>query len=177
MRRILLIASLVPLFLTCIPARAQNQSKFAAEFSDESAGSIAPQNGFGFGPAFVYGTNFQNGWRVRWSLDGVRSTNGSWRAGLYFQGISFAKRPQHCDPADLFWICAGHLTKSDRFFRLREFHVNERPVIFRHARDHSRSKHPLSHFPEKQAALGSVWRSEWPPGATSGPQWAVQLIY
>src|SRR5437870_9089163 len=34
MRRILLIASLVPLFLTCIPARAQNQSKFAAEFSD-----------------------------------------------------------------------------------------------------------------------------------------------
>src|SRR5947207_14126174 len=59
MRRILLIASLVPLFLTCIPARAQNQSKFAAEFSDESTGSIAPQNGFGFGPAFVYGTNFQ----------------------------------------------------------------------------------------------------------------------
>src|SRR5438094_4178494 len=35
MRRILLIASLVPLFLTCIPSRAQNQSKFAAEFSDE----------------------------------------------------------------------------------------------------------------------------------------------
>src|SRR5207244_13370261 len=35
MRRILLIASLVPLFLTCIPARAQNQSKFEAEFSDE----------------------------------------------------------------------------------------------------------------------------------------------
>src|SRR5438128_4846143 len=118
MRRILLIASLVPLFLTCIPTRAQNQSKFAAEFSDEwdrfthvcaeenagsalhtfgcrvvtaftdrplhiSAGSIAPQNGYGFGRAFVYGRNLHNAWRARRSLERVGSTNGSWRAALY----------------------------------------------------------------------------------------------
>lgn len=169
MRRILLIASLVPLFLTCIPARAQNQSKFAAEFSDEwdrfthvcaeenagsalhtfgcrvvtaftdhplhiSAGSIAPQNGFGFGPAFVYGTNFQNGWRVRWSLDGVRSTNGSWRAGLYFKGYpspsdpSIATQPIYSgyvqaislSQIDFFGLGNFTSTKGRSFFGMRE---------------------------------------------------------
>src|SRR5437016_2472411 len=169
MRRILLIASLVPLFLTCIPARAQNQSKFAAEFSDEwdrfthvcaeenagsalhtfgcrvvtaftdhplhiSAGSIAPQNGFEFVTAFVYGTKFQNGWRVRWSLDGVRSTNGSWRAGLYFKGYpspsdpSIATQPIYSgyvqaislSQIDFFGLGNFTSTKGRSFFGMRE---------------------------------------------------------
>src|SRR5438874_3473707 len=143
MRRILLIASLVPLFLTCIPARAQNQSKFAAEFSDESAGSIAPQNGFGFGPAFVYGTNFQNGWRVRWSLDGVRSTNGSWRAGLYFTGYpspsdpSIATQPIYSgyvqaislSQIDFFGLGNFTSTKGRSFFGMREI-IPEASILY-----------------------------------------------
>src|SRR5437660_11890733 len=126
MRRILLIASLVPLFLTCIPARAQNQSKFAAEFSDESAGSIAPQNGFGFGPAFVYGTNFQNGWRVRWSLDGVRSTNGSWRAGLYFTGYPSPSDPSIAPPPTYPVYVQPRSLAQIHFFGLRNFPPTQR---------------------------------------------------
>lgn len=61
-----------------------------------AAGSIAPQNGFGFGPAFVAHWD-QTGkpqpgkpshyWRLSWDLDGVVSTNASWRAGGYMTAI------------------------------------------------------------------------------------------
>jgi hypothetical protein len=50
-------------------------------------GSIAPQNGFGFGPALV--THFTPGdqWRNTWSSDAVYATSGAWRAGTYFKAI------------------------------------------------------------------------------------------
>ncbi len=52
-----------------------------------AAGSIAPQNGFGFGPAFVAHWTPNESWRLSWDVDGVVSTNRSWRAGAYMTAI------------------------------------------------------------------------------------------
>jgi hypothetical protein len=49
-----------------------------------AAGSLPPQNGFGFGGAFVWSTNPHN-WRLSWDLDAVATTNDSWRAGGYMK--------------------------------------------------------------------------------------------
>jgi hypothetical protein len=51
-----------------------------------AVGSIAPQDGFGFGAAFVADKNTKN-WRVTWDVDAVASTNASWRAGGYMKMI------------------------------------------------------------------------------------------
>jgi hypothetical protein len=49
-------------------------------------GSIAPQNGFGAGPAVV--THFTpEKWRLTWSGDAVFAPGGAWRAGTYFKMI------------------------------------------------------------------------------------------
>jgi hypothetical protein len=50
-------------------------------------GSIAPQNGFGFGPALVTHYTPSETWRNQWSTDAVFATGGAWRAGSYFKGI------------------------------------------------------------------------------------------
>jgi len=52
-----------------------------------AAGSIAPQNGFGLGGAFVAHHTPNESWRISWSMDAVGSTNGSWRAGGYVKFI------------------------------------------------------------------------------------------
>src|SRR5579863_1214622 len=52
-----------------------------------TAGSIAPQNGVGFGGAFVFDKNYGDTWRTSTNLDAVVSTNGSWRAGVYLKLI------------------------------------------------------------------------------------------
>jgi len=52
-----------------------------------AAGSIAPQNGFGFGPAFVAHWTPNESWRLSWDGDAVVSTNKSWRAGAYMTAI------------------------------------------------------------------------------------------
>src|SRR5690348_3870648 len=44
-----------------------------------AVGSMAPQNGFAAGPAFVGSKNTDN-WRDTWDLDAVGSNNQSWRA-------------------------------------------------------------------------------------------------
>ena len=47
-------------------------------------GSIAPQNGFGAGPAVV--THFTpTNWRLTWSGDAVFAPGGAWRAGTYLK--------------------------------------------------------------------------------------------
>lgn len=48
-----------------------------------AAGSMPPQNGFGFGAAFVWTKNTEN-WRMSWDADGVGATSAAWRAGAYF---------------------------------------------------------------------------------------------
>ena len=52
-----------------------------------AVGSIAPQNGFGFGGAFVTHYTPNENWRLSWDVDAVASTNGSWRAGAYMKMI------------------------------------------------------------------------------------------
>ena len=49
-----------------------------------AAGSIAPQNGFGAGIAYL-GHKTTDNWRINWDSDAVGSINGSWRAGLYLK--------------------------------------------------------------------------------------------
>jgi len=49
-----------------------------------AVGSLAPQNGFGFGGAFVPPQMKPNdSWRINWSADGVATPGGAWRAGAY----------------------------------------------------------------------------------------------
>jgi len=50
-------------------------------------GSLSPQNGFGFGAAFVTHYTPNEDWRLSWDADAVGSTNGSWRAGAYMKII------------------------------------------------------------------------------------------
>lgn len=52
-----------------------------------AAGSIAPQNGFGTGVAFVAHFTPNETWRLSWNTDAVGSINGSWRAGAYMKAI------------------------------------------------------------------------------------------
>jgi hypothetical protein len=52
-----------------------------------AAGSIAPGNGFGVGPAFVTHYTPNENWRLSFNADGIVSTNGSWRAGVYAKAI------------------------------------------------------------------------------------------
>jgi hypothetical protein len=51
-----------------------------------AAGSLAPQDGFGLGLAYVGHKTTEN-WRNSWDADAVGSTNGSWRAGLYIKFV------------------------------------------------------------------------------------------
>src|SRR5580692_10523515 len=66
-----------------------------------AVGSIAPQNGFGAGLAYV-GHKTTSTWRINWNADSIASTNASWRAGVYMQlvhtptesvGVSFGPPP------------------------------------------------------------------------------------
>ncbi len=52
-----------------------------------AVGSIAPQNGFGIGGAFVTHYTPNESWRLSWNVDAVVSTNASWRAGAYMKII------------------------------------------------------------------------------------------
>src|ERR1700722_15973602 len=47
-----------------------------------AVGSMPPQNGFGFGAAFVWSKNTEN-WRMSWDIDAVGAIGGAWRAGGY----------------------------------------------------------------------------------------------
>lgn len=52
-----------------------------------AVGSIAPQNGFGAGPAFTTHWTPNESWRLSWNLDAIVSSNASWRAGVYMKAI------------------------------------------------------------------------------------------
>lgn len=109
-------------FLIIMAGRAQaQQSLLGAEFSQErdsfakdclkfkspggcaellftghplhiSVGSIAPQNGFGVGPAFVMYIPTTKNVQLNLNADAVVSTNGSWRAGIYGTVVLFPKK-------------------------------------------------------------------------------------
>jgi hypothetical protein len=52
-----------------------------------TVGSLSPQNGVGFGPAFVAHKTPNESWRLSWDVDAVASTNQSWRAGAYMTAV------------------------------------------------------------------------------------------
>jgi hypothetical protein len=56
-----------------------------------AVGSIAPQNGFSGGVAYV-GHKTTANWRINWDADGVASTEG-WRAGFYLKLVDSAQTP------------------------------------------------------------------------------------
>src|SRR5215813_898392 len=58
-----------------------------------AVGSIAPQNGFGFGPAFVRRWSPNENWRLNINADGVVSNNGSWRTGFYLKAVPTKIKP------------------------------------------------------------------------------------
>jgi hypothetical protein len=113
MRIIIIIIACV---LTAAPALAQGESTLGAEFRLEgealkedcksfktfvscastlatnhpvhvAIGSIAPQNGFAFGPAFVAERPIGETWRFSWSGDVVAAGGGAWRAGAYLKMV------------------------------------------------------------------------------------------
>src|SRR5271163_2429901 len=58
-----------------------------------AVGSIAPQNGFAAGLAYVGHKTTEN-WRISWDSDAVASENGSWRAGVYLKLVNtYEKAP------------------------------------------------------------------------------------
>lgn len=52
-----------------------------------AVGSIAPDNGFGAGLAFVSHYTPNENWRLSWDVDAIGSSNASWRAGAYMKII------------------------------------------------------------------------------------------
>ena len=52
-----------------------------------AVGSIAPQNGFGAGGAYVGHYTPNEIWRTSWDADAIASDNNSWRAGFYLKAI------------------------------------------------------------------------------------------
>jgi len=57
-------------------------------------GSIAPQNGFGFGAALVLPQwKPSDNWRINWSADGVGAASGAWRAGAYMKLVRTSVPP------------------------------------------------------------------------------------
>ena len=51
-----------------------------------AVGSLAPQNGFGAGVAYVGHKTTEN-WRTSWNADAVGTMNASWRAGFYLKFV------------------------------------------------------------------------------------------
>jgi hypothetical protein len=57
------------------------------------AGSIAPGNGIGVGPALVYDWEAGENWRLNLNGDAVASPNGSWRTGVYLKALFSSSKP------------------------------------------------------------------------------------
>src|SRR5437899_11317013 len=68
-------------FVSCASTLATNHPVHVA------IGSIAPQNGFGFGPAIVAERPIGESWRFSWSGDVVGATGGARRAGAYLKMV------------------------------------------------------------------------------------------
>lgn len=57
-----------------------------------AVGSIAPQNGFGAGLAYLDHKTTDN-WRISWNADALASINASWRAGFYLKLVDTREKP------------------------------------------------------------------------------------
>ncbi|HZU32063.1 MAG TPA: hypothetical protein VFB79_13180 [Candidatus Angelobacter sp.] len=66
-----------------------------------AVGSIAPQNGFGAGLAYV-GHKDTDNWSKSWSTDAIGSSNASWRVGFFLKFVD-----THIQPSDVTMGTAG----------------------------------------------------------------------
>ncbi len=57
-----------------------------------AVGTIAPQDGFGAGVAYV-GHKTTDNWRTTWNADAIGSINASWRAGFYMNFVHTPNNP------------------------------------------------------------------------------------
>jgi len=96
-----------------------------------AVGSIAPQNGFGAGLAYLDHKTTDN-WRITWNSDAVGSINGSWRAGFYLKFVDTHQKP----------IGGGFGTKGKKVRVLTE--LPEHPVFNLYAQAISLNK--LTYF-------------------------------
>ncbi|HXS75043.1 MAG TPA: hypothetical protein VN753_02620 [Terracidiphilus sp.] len=132
------------LLLLAALCNAQNESRFQADLRREGAalkacsqiskfadcgqtlvlgqpfhlafGSLAPDNGMGFGLAFVEHKNFASEWRTNLSLDAVATMNGSWRAGGYLKAYKLpAGNSYHVAPLFHLYSQSISLNRVDYF--------------------------------------------------------------
>src|SRR5258708_20876258 len=68
------------------------QLSFSVKPVHIAVGSIAPQNGFGAGLAYL-GHKTTDNWRIGWNSDAIGSINGSWRAGFYLKFLDTPQKP------------------------------------------------------------------------------------
>jgi hypothetical protein len=79
-------------------------------------GSLAPDNGMGFGLAFVEHKNFANEWRTNVSIDAVATMNGSWRTGGYLKAYKLpAGNSYHVAPLFHLYSQSISLNRVDYF--------------------------------------------------------------
>jgi hypothetical protein len=76
--------------LTGIPGCAEEL--FTGKPIHIAVGSIAPQNGFSAGLAYL-GHKTTDNWRTSWNADAVGSINASWRAGFYVKFVHTPNKP------------------------------------------------------------------------------------
>jgi len=96
-----------------------------------ATGSIAPQNGFGAGGAYVGHYTPNQLWRTSWDADAIASDNGSWRAGFYYKAIhtpiekikvitTGSGKPAHSNlsvhPYEVFNLTAQSISLNQVFF-------------------------------------------------------------
>jgi len=124
-----------------------------------AVGSIAPQNGFAAGPAFVAHYTPNESWRLSWDLDAVASPNESWRAGAYMTAVFTRHRR------------IGISTGGTGSTKKSNLAVSEYPVIHAYAQGISlnriswfgegpaSSEAARSYFGERETIVGSnvVW--------------------
>lgn len=60
---------------------------FTGEPLHVAVGSIAPQNGFGAGLAYLGHKKLGEDWLISWNADAIGSVNNSWRAGMYWKFV------------------------------------------------------------------------------------------
>jgi hypothetical protein len=97
-----------------------------------AVGSIAPQNGFGAGLAYLGHKTTEN-WRTSWNSDAIGSINASWRAGFYLKFVDTHQKP----------IGGGFGTKGNKKQRVLT-ELPEHPELYLYAQAISLNK--LTYF-------------------------------
>jgi hypothetical protein len=94
------------------------QTLFTGQPIHIAVGSLAPQNGVGFGLAFIEHKNFVNEWRLNWNVDAVGTGNGSWRAGAYMKAFRLpGGRIVPVNPAPAVGTTPSKARQSQPFYR------------------------------------------------------------